>query len=110
MNLIPYLTGEKTGRPHKTLYWRQIGNKFAIRKDDLKLVLNKGNKMELFDLAEDISESRDLSELRPEVVQELFADYSRWSSQMAEPLWRKFGKQPRPSKNTSDRPKTTTGR
>jgi arylsulfatase A-like enzyme len=110
VNLMPYLTGEKTGRPHETLYWRQVENKFAIRKGDWKLLLNKGSKMELFDLSSDIGESHDLYELRPEVAKDLFSDFSRWSNQMAEPLWRKAAKQPAPAGNPADRPRTTTGR
>ena len=36
VNLLPYLTGEKTGAPHEALYWR-FGAKHAIRKGDWKV-------------------------------------------------------------------------
>ena len=37
MNLLPLLTGEKTGAPHYVLYWR-LGRPMAIRMGDYKLV------------------------------------------------------------------------
>jgi hypothetical protein len=42
---------------------------------------------ELFDLASDIGESRDLSSARPEVLKELQRAFDKWNAQMAEPLW-----------------------
>ena len=40
VNLLPFLTGKETGRPHETLYWR-LGEHMAIRKGDWKLVKTK---------------------------------------------------------------------
>jgi hypothetical protein len=42
---------------------------------------------QLFNLAEDIGETRDLAATRPEKVKELSADWLRWSREMAKPLW-----------------------
>ena len=52
MNLLPYLTGEKTEQPHETLYWR-FGDQWAIRHGDWKLVAGNGGDMkgELYNLA-----------------------------------------------------------
>ena len=41
VNLLPYLTGEKTGAPHEALYWR-FGRQIAIRMGDWKLVKGTG--------------------------------------------------------------------
>jgi arylsulfatase A-like enzyme len=39
VNLLPYLSGEKSGAPHERLFWRTGGGaKFAIREGDWKLV------------------------------------------------------------------------
>ena len=38
VDLLPYLTGKNTGKPHETLYWR-FGEQWAIRHGDWKLVV-----------------------------------------------------------------------
>ena len=62
VNLLPYLSGENSARPHQTLYWR-IDGMWAIRHGDWKLVHGRaGNTApELFDLAADIREQHDLA-------------------------------------------------
>ena len=72
VNLLPYLTGEAAGQPHETLYWR-FGEQWAIRHGDWKLVVANGGsgKPELYNLADDIGESKDLAAPQPEKVKEL---------------------------------------
>ncbi|HEY5311496.1 MAG TPA: sulfatase-like hydrolase/transferase [Pirellulales bacterium] len=88
VDLLPYLTGEKQGRPHETLYWR-IDGRWAIRHGDWKLVLGqperKGASPELFDLAADIGEKNDLSAKNPEKVAELKALWDAWNAEQAPP-------------------------
>jgi hypothetical protein len=43
--------------------------------------------VQLFNVTEDIGETRDLAAIHPEKVKELSADWLRWSTQMAKPLW-----------------------
>jgi arylsulfatase A-like enzyme len=89
VDLLPYLTGEKTQRPHETLYWR-FGDQWAIRHGDWKLVASRVDdlKPRLINLAADISESKDLSGERPEKVQELKALWDKWNAGNIEPKWR----------------------
>ncbi|QDU29898.1 Arylsulfatase [Anatilimnocola aggregata] len=86
VNLMPYLTGENKARPHETLYWR-FGPQWAVRHGDLKLVVSRGGsgEPELYDLAIDISESKDLAKSQPEKVKELRALYETWSAEQAPP-------------------------
>ena len=99
VNLLPYLTGKVQQAPHETLYWRLFAH-MAIRKGPWKLVKTMDGPLlaadtskpdlsgaQLFNLAEDIGETRDLAAARPEKVKELSADWLRWSGQMAKPLW-----------------------
>ena len=83
VDLMPYLTG-KTSRPHQTLYWR-YGPQWAIRHGDLKLVVSKGGsgQPELYDLATDIGESKDLASAQPAKVKELQALWDKWSAEQA---------------------------
>ena len=86
VDLLPYLTGEKDDRPHKTLYWR-FGHQWAIRHGDWKLVAGNGGDLngELFNLSEDISESKNLAAEKPDKVRELKGRWDRWNAEQAPP-------------------------
>ncbi len=89
VNLLPYLTGQNSSRPHETLFWR-FGPQWAIRKGDWKLVASQfdQNKPRLINLAEDIAEANDLMDKEPAKAKELLAEWQAWSAQQAEPLWK----------------------
>ena len=86
VNLMPHLLGENKSRPHEILYWR-CGQQWAVRQGDLKLVNSRGGsgKPELYDLAADFSESKDLASSLPEKAKELQSLWDRWSAEQAEP-------------------------
>jgi arylsulfatase A-like enzyme len=95
VNLLPYLSGKETGKPHDTLYWR-FGEQMAIRQGDWKLVKydpvadggkGKATPMKLYNLADDIGETNDLAAKMPEKVKELDAVWQKWNAQLARPLW-----------------------
>jgi arylsulfatase A-like enzyme len=87
VNLLPYLTGEKSDRPHETLYWR-FGPQWAVRHGDYKLVQGNGQATPgLYDLAADIGESKDLAGAQPEKVAELKALYDKWDAEQSDPKW-----------------------
>jgi arylsulfatase A-like enzyme len=86
VDLMPYLTGAETGRPHPTLYWR-FGPQWAIRDGDMKLVVSNGGsgRPELYNLATDIGESKNLAASQPEKVKELQAMFNKWNAEQAPP-------------------------
>jgi arylsulfatase A-like enzyme len=86
VDLLPYLTGENEARPHETLYWR-FGNQWAIRHGDWKLVVagRSDPAGELYNLADDISESKNLAADMPEKVSELKKLYDTWNAEQAPP-------------------------
>lgn len=101
VNLLPFLTGEKSGPPHEALYWR-FGAQMAIRKGDWKLVKAPGSGTmdqatrrgtadlagaQLFNLANDIGEQNDLAAQQPDKVKELSAAWERWNAELVEPSW-----------------------
>ncbi len=99
VNLLPFLIGEKTGAPHDALYWR-FGQQMAIRVGDFKLVRydlnadtltgrrNQGvTPSRLYNLREDIGETKDLAAGMPEKVKELQAKWDAWNTANAKPLW-----------------------
>ncbi len=92
VNLIPYLTGENKEAPHETLFWRN-GYVKAARKGNWKLQINtgyNGNKIYLFDLANDPSETTNLASQNPEKLAELKQALEDWEKKTREPLWKYF--------------------
>jgi arylsulfatase A-like enzyme len=101
VDILPYLKGEAKADPHDTLYWR-LGEQAAIRRGDWKLVRYdqtadtarpaggarpKVTSFRLYDLSQDVGESRDLATEKPEKVKELQEAWEAWSAQLARPLW-----------------------
>ncbi|MCZ6672105.1 MAG: sulfatase [Verrucomicrobia bacterium] len=90
VNLIPFLTGEKKGRPHDQLFWR-IGSRAAIRVGDWKLLRNprrgQGDDWELYNLAKDISEENDLAAKNPKKFKEMIAAWESMNAEMIDPVW-----------------------
>lgn len=83
VNLIPYLTGEALGPPHKTLYWRWIAQS-AIRDGDWKLLIG-GQREYLFDLGSDPEEQRNLADEHPEMVESLRVKLQDWAADLQPP-------------------------
>jgi arylsulfatase A-like enzyme len=86
VDLLPFLTGANKNRPHQTLYWR-YGPQWAVRDGDFKLVVSRGGsgQPELFNLAADIGEAKDLAAAQPAKVKQLQALYDKWSAEQAAP-------------------------
>lgn len=92
VNLLPFLSGDKTGSPHDALYWR-FGEQMAIRAGDFKLVrydlaadsvpgeLKKGTStVQLYNLRDDLGEMKDLAAAQPDKVRELQQQWDRWNA------------------------------
>jgi arylsulfatase A-like enzyme len=100
VNLLPFLTGTAKGAPHEALYWR-LGGMMAIRKGDWKLVKTREGPLVdvdpstlrdlsdagLYNLSEDIGETRNRAAERPDKVKELTELWQQWNRQLAKPSW-----------------------
>lgn len=86
VDLLPYLDGERSDRPHETLYWK-LNWGAAIRHGDLKLVRTPAGEEWLFDLAVDPGEREDLSDRFPERVEDLRDRLAAWEAELPEPVW-----------------------
>jgi arylsulfatase A-like enzyme len=100
VDLLPFLKGTAKGMPHDALYWR-FGGMMAIRRGDWKLVKTRDGALVdvdpsklrdlsgagLYNLSEDIGETRDLAAERPDKAKELSDLWQQWNSQLSKPLW-----------------------
>ena len=86
LDLMPYLTGANTAKPHETLYWR-FGEQWAIRHGDHKLLVARGSGQvpELYDLSKDLGEKNNLAAAQPEKTAELKKLWDAWNAEQAEP-------------------------
>lgn len=87
VDLGPYLVSNKEDAlPHKTLFWERREN-YAVRDGDWKLVQEKGGALELYDIAQDPAESKDLAAENPETVARLQGLYEEWKASHEDPRW-----------------------
>jgi arylsulfatase A-like enzyme len=86
-NLLPYLEGNKTESPNDALFWRYKGC-YAVRVGDWKLIYDaRTSSPGLFNLAEDISESKNLIDAEPDRAAELKTLWQEWNKNNVAPLW-----------------------
>lgn len=85
-SILPALRGE-TQSIHDDFYWSSAGakGKWAVRSGNWKLVAEK-DRLELFNLKNDLSETTDLAAEHPKLVVELKSKYNTWLDEMSEPL------------------------
>ena len=86
MNLLPFVTNENKEAPHDYLFWRKFDrNGVAVRSGDFKLVdERKRNQLgyAVFNVAEDVSEKVNLSEVDLDRNEELLEKHTAWKAQL----------------------------
>jgi len=93
-SIVPVIESENAPSPHKVLHWETSrGKHWAVREGDWKLVHNgpatdyKGRKLPkaetfLSNMAEDTTETKNLADARPEIVQRLTSLHEQWLKQL----------------------------
>jgi len=83
---VPALAG-RARSPHEALYWAwdqgRAGQWRAMRRGRFKLVHRQNaDPWQLYDLAADMGETRDLADARPELVRKLGREFEQWYRQV----------------------------
>lgn len=92
VDLMPHLSGQKSGAPHEAIFWR-FGPQKAVRSGNWKLVdwrdfdAKTQSGWQLYDLSKDIGEANNVAAANPQVVAELTAQWNQWNTQNIEPRW-----------------------
>ena len=88
VNLIPFLTNEKRGEPHETLYWKNVTYQ-AIIHDNWKLMRSKYPKKKeyLYNLGKDPYEQNNLAMSEPKIKSLLHEKLNTHIESMPEPSW-----------------------
>ncbi len=88
VDLLPFARGERSDVPHRELFWRS-GHYQVARSGDWKLQRNlqPHERVWLFDVRADPSETTDLAAREPQRVDELRRRLAEFAAQQAQPLW-----------------------
>lgn len=78
ISLIPAFSNRSLDR--EALYWEHRGNR-AVRSGKWKLVAMRDKPWELYDMDEDRTESRNLADQHPELVEKLAEMWQSWAEQ-----------------------------
>ncbi len=81
VDLVPFLTGRKSGAPHDALFWR-FWNQAAVRAGQWKYLKLGDGAEYLFDLESDQHEKKNLLTANPEVARQLAQKLARWTAQL----------------------------
>ncbi|TWU38847.1 Arylsulfatase [Novipirellula aureliae] len=93
-DIRPYISGQSDQTPHNVLFWhtgRYKEPSGVMREGDYKL-LYSGNKTELYNLKDDLSETTNLAASEPERVKTMLARWKQWASDSQPELWGNSGK------------------
>ena len=87
VDLLPHLGRSERAPIRAEHYWR-VGPQAALRAGDWKILRARGARTwQLFNLANDIGEERDLSTSNPDRLAELEKSWDALNREMVEPLW-----------------------
>lgn len=87
ISLLPWIKGQPKNAPHDFLYWLSDYN-YAIRNAHYKLIINERDKtIQLFDLRNDRSESKDIKADKDEIRKILNEALMTWIQEMPPMRW-----------------------
>ena len=91
VNLMPYLSGNKSGSPHEYLYWKNPDKDIDVIRDDRYKYLRIKNDEYIFDLKNDISEESNIIDLSKPIYDRLKSQFKLWEKDMIDPVFMDLG-------------------
>ncbi len=88
VDLLPYVLGERTDSPHELLFWRKFDqNQYAVRNAAGDKIISLKDRIELFNLQENISENNALKNTDSLRSEALNNAWNNWNLQMINPTF-----------------------
>ncbi len=85
-DLVPFVRENVETQPHKQLFWRKEGMA-AVREGNWKLIRVDGYGYRLYNLGEDLGETKDLQEKEIVQFQKMILALENWEKELMTPLW-----------------------
>ena len=86
VNLIPYITGEKSGQPHESLKWR-FTISAAMVSGDWKLVRLPDRLPMLYNLKDDLAEQNNLAFEERDRLESMLKELGDWDVRLPHPIF-----------------------
>lgn len=86
VDLLPYLNNSKKGNPHKNLFWKKL-EASAIRSGDYKMITLNNYGSVVYNLKEDLGESKNIIDSEISISENLEKTYKNWENTLIKPLW-----------------------
>ncbi|MGC6430276.1 MAG: sulfatase-like hydrolase/transferase [Jejuia sp.] len=86
VDLVPFVNGKVTGRPHEDMFWKK-DVRAVYRHNDWKLIRFADRPAELYDLTKDLTEQNNLASEQPERLKAMFKKLFEWELTLERPLW-----------------------
>ena len=86
VNLLPFIEGEKNTPPHKNLYWHKLWFS-AMREGPWKLIYVQDYGFALYNLEQDLSESKNLIQSEKKRSEQMITQLNDWKAQLEKPRW-----------------------
>lgn len=86
VDLLPYINGAITERPHETLFWKRDA-RAVMRKGDWKFIRFPDRPAELFYLPDDERELNNLADIEPERYLKMYKELFAWEATLERPRW-----------------------
>ena len=86
VNILPYITGQKSDRPHQTLFWK-CEVRGVVRDGDWKFMRFPDRPAELYDISKDQGEQNNLASQHPELMSKYYKMLFNWEMTLDRPRW-----------------------
>lgn len=91
VNLLPYINGQKEGKPHDILFWRK-DTPTAVRMGDWKMIRMEGFGKVLYNLKDDFQENNNVINQNPEIANEMTQKLEKWEKELDNAWWKESKK------------------
>ena len=91
VDILPYITGEKSGLPHKYLYWQNPDKDIDVVRDERYKYIRIEDEEYIFDLKNDISEEKNIINSSKPIYDRLKSQFKEWEKEMIDPVFMDLG-------------------